>query len=229
MKGSITGQLGILIFVLQALFFDFDGLVLDTESPEVYAWTEIFADGGHEYPKDYWQFVVGRGPDQLTEKPVERFRRVTGTEESEESIFARFRERYFQLLKKECLPGVLDLLNTAQKQQIPCWIVSSSDQTWVTGHASDLGILHFFEKSITREFAPRSKPSPDLYLKALELSGFDRDRVWVFEDSFNGLTAAKAAGLRCIVCPNFSTQHLDFSAAERVVGSLVEITLDQLD
>jgi HAD superfamily hydrolase (TIGR01509 family) len=208
--------------LLRGLFFDFDGLIMDTETPEVKSWTQMYAQYGLDYPAEYWQFVVGRGPDQLPESTAERLVRLAGLEEPAETIFARFREAYFQILVREPLPGVIQLLSLAQEKGLRQFVVSSSDEAWVRGHVEGLGLAGFFEDLITRERAARSKPAPDLYLKALEVTGLEPAEVHVFEDSFNGMTAAIEAGLKVTVCPNPTTMHQDFSRATRVVQSLEE-------
>jgi HAD superfamily hydrolase (TIGR01509 family) len=206
----------------RGFFFDFDGLILDTETPEVTAWTWMYAKYQLEYPAEFWQHVVGRGPDQLEESSVQRLRRLARLEESEESVFARFRERYFELLKHEPQPGVVSLLEAIHKKNIPMWVVSSSDHAWVSGHVAKLGLGHFFQDLVTRERATRSKPAPDLYLEALRLSGLKACESHAFEDSYNGMVSALDAGLTVTVCPNPTTKHLDFSRATRLVQSLHE-------
>jgi HAD superfamily hydrolase (TIGR01509 family) len=208
--------------LLKALFFDFDGLIMDTETPEVRAWESMFAEHGLDYPAEFWQHVVGRGPDQLEEKPVERLIRLSGTATPADDLFAEFRRHYFDILEHKPLPGVVQLLSKAHQEGIKMWIVSSSDNPWVTGHVESLGIKDFFEDCVTRERAPRSKPAPDLYLEGLRVSGAKPEEVHVFEDSYNGMVAALDAGLTVTVCPNPTTKHLDFSRATRLVSSLEE-------
>ena len=77
--------------MVSALFFDFDGLILDTETPEVMAWNWLFESYGHEYPDHVWMNIVGRGPDQVAEQPEILLKRLASLEESPESIRLRFR------------------------------------------------------------------------------------------------------------------------------------------
>jgi HAD superfamily hydrolase (TIGR01509 family) len=203
--------------LIRALFFDFDGLILDTETPEVRAWEKMFESYGLEYPAQVWQNIVGRGPDQVEEQPNLLLKRLAGLEESPESIHDRFREIYFQILKHEARPGAENLIRSVPSAK---YIVSSSDDRWVSGHLEKLGLKDQFSNRFTRDYVKRTKPAPDLYLYALEQTGLGSQQVWALEDSENGLRAAKAAGIRTVVCPNPTTQHLDFSLADRVVESL---------
>jgi HAD superfamily hydrolase (TIGR01509 family) len=210
---------------MATLLFDFDGLILDTETPEVLAWEWLFAENRQIYPRAFWQNLVGKGPDQVDEKPAELLKRMAELPESEEEIFAKFRERYFLILKKTPRPGIELLLYDAAQAGVQMAIVSSSDREWVTGHLTDLGLKDVFSHIITREDAPRSKPAPDLYLEAVGRMNLSSEETWVLEDSYNGMIAAKAAELRVLVYPNPTTKHLDFSAADLVIPDLENFAL----
>ena len=211
--------------MVSALFFDFDGLILDTETPEVLAWQWLFEFHGQKYPDEVWMNIVGRGPDQVAEQPENLLKRLANLDESPESIRLRFRERYWENFELMTRPGAIELLDSARAKGLRCCIVSSSLHLWVDDFVQKLGLTDYFEMTICREDAARSKPAPDLYLKALELMKVDTQSALVFEDSQNGVTAAHAAGLYVIACPNDVTRHLDFSLASRVVQSLHEVTL----
>ena len=211
--------------MVSALFFDFDGLILDTETPEVLAWQWLYASHGQEYPDEVWQNIVGRGPDQVAEQPDALLKRLASLDESNESIRARFRARYWEHFKLEPRPGAVELLERAREKEIRCCIVSSSLHSWVDDFVEKLNLAHYFERIICREDAARSKPAPDLYLKALELMDMDRAGVIALEDSQNGVASAHAAGLAVIACPNDVTQHLDFTLATQVVTTLHEVAL----
>ena len=211
--------------MVSTLFFDFDGLILDTETPEVRAWKWLFESHGQEYPDEVWMNIVGRGPDHVVEQPEVLLKRLASLDENPESLRLRFRERYWEDFELVPRPGAIELLEQAKTKGMRQCIVSSSLHSWVDDFVEKLGIGHYFEMTICRDDAARSKPSPDLYLKALELMEVSPDEVMVLEDSQNGVAAAYAAGLYVIACPNDVTKHLDFSLASRVVDSLLEVTL----
>lgn len=211
--------------MVSTLFFDFDGLILDTETPEVLAWKELFGYYGHDYPDEVWQNIVGRGPDQVAEQPDVLLRRLAGLDESSESIRLRFREIYWNHFKLIPQPGAVELLERARENDFRMCIVSSSLHVWVDDFIAKLGLGHFFEMTICRDDAARSKPSPDLYLKALELMRVGNKEGLAFEDSQNGVKAAYDAGIPVIACPNDVTKHLDFSLATQVVTTLHEVVL----
>jgi HAD superfamily hydrolase (TIGR01509 family) len=112
-------------------------------------------------------------------------------------------------------------------------VVSSSPGTWVHPNLERLGWLARFEVIVTREDAPRAKPHPDLYLRALQLLDANPAVAVAVEDSATGVRAARAAGLRCVAMPNPVTRHQDFAHATslttcadllRVLSALGEAT-----
>ena len=216
---------GYIEFLRKGLLFDFDGLILDTETPEVRAWEWMFAQHNLEYPKEIWQSIVGRGPDQISEKPEDILVRMAELDDAPERLYKTFRARYFQVLEKVARPGVEKLISDALGLGYELHIVSSSEKRWVEGHLNDLGLREHFQTLTTRDEGVPTKPAPDLYLRCLEKTDLKPKQVWALEDSENGLTAAKAAGLRTIVCPNPTTEHLNFSKADKFVSSLEDITL----
>src|SRR5579872_2058892 len=209
---------------LRAVFFDFDGLILDTEWPEVQTWSAIFAEHGHEYPDEVWKGVIGRGPEQEALRAETLLSELTGVPAAD--LEAEYQHRRMMIiLQQQVLPGVLDRLNEAREMGLTIVAVSSSKRAWVEGHLERLGLWDRFERSFCADDVRNTKPAPDLYLLALSTLGLSADEAVVFEDSPNGVAAAKAAALRVIAVPNRVTSQLDLSAADRVVGSLVEVSL----
>ena len=185
----------------------------------------MFAQHNHEYPKEIWQNIVGRGPDQISEKPEDILVREAKLDDAPERLYTTFRARYFQILEKVARPGVEKLIADATALGYELHIVSSSEKRWVEGHLNDLGLREHFQSLTTRDEGVPTKPAPDLYLRCLEKNDLKPKNVWALEDSANGLAAAKAAGIRTLVCPNPTTAHLDFGQADRIVSSLEEVTL----
>ncbi len=107
-------------------------------------------------------------------------------------------------------------------------LASSSTGDWVSGHLARLGILDRFDCIRCRGDVAHAKPQPDLYLAVLDCLRLGSSEAIAIEDSPNGVTAAKQAGLRCVAIPNPITARLDLTQADVVIGSLAEVTLTQL-
>lgn len=208
---------------VRALVFDFDGLILETEGVLVRAWEAVWSDHGHELERDLWLANLGTkdSVDLHTELEV-RVGRVLDREKLRARREA-VREHAFAVLGAQ--PGVVDYLADARAMGLSTAIASSSPSSWVEGHLARLGLVDEFvcircyEGEGSRWDA---KPAPDLYLAAVDELGVAPQEAVAFEDSPNGIAAAKAAGLLCVAVPNDVTRDLDLSGADLIVPSLAD-------
>lgn len=214
---------------LQALIFDFDGLILDTETPEVKVWQAIFREHGRELPVDEWAKTVG-GYGLSTYNAAAHLAELTGLEAA--PLYARYRRESDAIINASpVLPGVLDLIEAGTRRGLGLAVASSSPHAWVDSHLSRLGLDSRFEAVLCADdVAPgRTKPNPDLFLLAAERLGVPKEAAVVFEDSRNGVRAARSAGIFVVAVPNPLTIRLGVDGANLTVGSLAEVSLDKLD
>ena len=205
---------------LRALVFDFDGLILDTERPVYESWRWAFAEHGLDLPEREWSAVIGRADawDPLS--------RLAESVEVDDAVIARRREVRDTLLAAEAvLPGVVELLADARSMGLAVGVASSSPLDWVGEHLDRLGLAESFACLSCWREGVSGKPAPDLYLEAVASLGAEPHEAIAFEDSANGVAAAKAAGLWCVAVPHGLTAGLDLSAADMIVDSLAEVTL----
>ncbi len=208
-----------------ALIFDFDGLILDTETVTYETVSEIFVEHGEVLDLAWWHSILGNGGHphwsevlaQQLGRPVDR-----------EALTALRAERRTTIL--DALPvcaGVVDLLDAAEAGDVPTAVASSSPSDWVDGHLTRLGLRDRFRRVVTRDDVggdgARTKPAPDLFLLAARALGVAPARCVVLEDSPNGVAAARAAGMTVVAVPGPMTATLDFGAADLVVPSLTEV------
>jgi HAD superfamily hydrolase (TIGR01509 family) len=220
-----------MITPIRALLFDFDGLILDTETPEVNVWKSIYAEHGFRYPADLWAQNIGMWPHDSGFDPARHLRELTQDSPDEEALRARHRKESDVLIEGEPVgEGVSEYLAAARQRGLKLGIVSSSWRQWVEGHLARLGLLSRFDCIVTSDFVARgrTKPNPDLYMKALEVLGLRANEAIAFEDSPHGLKAARAAGIFAVGVPNPATAQLDLSQANVVVKSLAAVPLEEL-
>ena len=205
-----------------AIVFDFDGLILDTESTEFDAWDALHRRyAGSPLARHVWLDSIGR--KELVGDPIRALR--------ERPDFAAIREEYRLDRDRrngaaEVRAGVAEWLADARRRQIPVAMATSSGDGWADGHLCRLGLRdHFVAISCVRDGIP-GKPAPDLYLLACEALGAQPPRTLAIEDSPPGVRAAKAAGLWCVAVPSPMTAGLDFAGADLVVESLADIDYD---
>ncbi len=216
--------------MIKALIFDFDGLILDTETPYIAVWKQIFADYGFEYPKEQWSLTVG-GWGASTFDPGAELYNLTGASLDLAAVRKRHEEQSAELILQEpVLPGVKQYLADGQRLGLQLAIASSSERAWVEPHLARLGLMHYFAKIITGDDVPpgRTKPHADIFQEALSALGLQPKEGLVFEDSPNGIKAAKAAGLWVVGIPNPSTAQLEMQGADVLLHSLAEMPLDEL-
>jgi HAD superfamily hydrolase (TIGR01509 family) len=214
--------------MFQALIFDFDGLMVDTESPEVEIWQELYARHGQEFPLDEWvRTVVGASIDHLN--PLARLEHL-GVQGLDLKKLQEEVQRKRQQLQTSLppLPGVVAALDSARSLGLRLAIASSSPRPWVEGHLRRLGLFDRFELMLCREDVAQLKPHPDLYLAALSALHLRPHKAIALEDSPNGVKAAMDAGLRVVAVPNPITARLGAMPAEVTLKSLDGLDLGML-
>jgi HAD superfamily hydrolase (TIGR01509 family) len=213
--------------VIEALFFDFDGLILDTESSEYHTLRDEFERQGIELPFEQWQAIIGSADHPHWMDWLER--EVGRPLERRDEIRARrSASHHARVADEQIRPGVVELLDAAADAGIPCGVASSSSSSWVEGHLDRLGLLDRFAVVRTRDHVDRGKPWPDVYLAAAAALAVRPDRSVALEDSHNGSLGAKAAGMWCVVVPNDMTLGQDFSHVDLVVDSLSDLAIAAL-
>ena len=213
--------------MIQALIFDFDGLILDTETPEFRVWQDIYREHGYEFPAEKWALIVG-GAGHSDFDAAEHLSLLTQGQLDSNSLRDRNRLESGELIHSQGpLPGVMDYLRDAKRLGLKLAIASSSDLAWVRRHASRLGVLDYFDQVITREDVEpgRTKPNPDLFLTALDRLQVPKEAAIVFEDSPNGVKAAKRAGIFVVAVPNELTSTLSLEEADLILSSLSDMPL----
>jgi putative hydrolase of the HAD superfamily len=214
---------------LQAIIFDFDGLIVDTESTGYQTWREIFEAHGLDLAIETYAAVIGTDFGAHYDPRVDLETR-TGRQFDWAELEAQRTLREKELRKSlSILPGVVDRLTEAASLGLPCAIASSSPRWWVEGWLNDLNLIHHFHHLTTVDDTGKVKPDPSLFLLAAQRLNVRTSEAIIFEDSLNGLIAAQAAGIHCIVAPGPMTQHLHFPGALKRVTSLAEISLKDLN
>jgi HAD superfamily hydrolase (TIGR01509 family) len=214
----------------KALLFDFDGLILDTETTEFRIWQAIYREYGQEMLPETWGQVIGGYGISNFDGAV-HLAELVGDRADIQALRARFRsESDALILQQPIMPGVVDYLDDAHRLGLRLAIASSSPHNWVDTHLARLGLADRFDVIICGDDVPpgRTKPHPDLFLKALDALGVKADEAIVFEDSPNGVTAARAAGIFVVRIPNPITLLLKTDGANLTLDSLAQIPLHEM-
>ncbi len=212
---------------IQGLIFDFDGLIIDTELPIFQAWSELYETYGCQLSLDKWVTIIGTAYGDFD--PAQELERQLGYKLDWSEIEPVRQQRELELIySMPPLPGVTELLHAAKTAGLKIALASSSTCAWVTGHLTRLGLIHFFDCIIARDDVQYTKPNPELFLAALNCLDLTPRQAIVFEDSPNGILAAKRAGIYTVAAPSSLTRGLPMEQADLQISSLAERPLDEL-
>jgi HAD superfamily hydrolase (TIGR01509 family) len=213
---------------IRAFLFDFDGLIIDTESASRAGWEWLYREHGHELPQDEWRKLVGTTGSPWS--PMDHLEDLVGEPLEREALNERRYARELTLIEAEELrPGIAEYIDSADRLGLKRAIVSSSSRRWIDMHLARLEHDFGWHAIVTAERdRTRAKPSPVMYLEALEVLDVDATEAIVFEDSPNGVRAARAAGIFTVAIPNAVTRDYGLDEADLVLDSLAELSPDEL-
>jgi HAD superfamily hydrolase (TIGR01509 family) len=207
--------------MIRAIVFDLDGTMVDTEQTALRSWQELYESAGLTLPLELWRTTIGTWDAEFD--PVTHLAEHRGAPLTPAELEERARREWELAMELPLLPGVLDHIEAAERAGLALGIASSSSKRWVRGQLERFGLLGRFECVCTRDDVPATKPDPALYVKALLCLGVDGSEAIAYEDSPNGLLAAKAAGMHCLVVPGVLTAEAEFPGADAILDSLAGV------
>lgn len=229
--------------MLNALIFDVDGTLADTEHAHLKAFNQAFAQEGFDWHWSEAQYTELLNISGGKERMLHHWRQVepnikelqggaiTETVERLHHVKTAFYEAAVRNGEVSLRPGVLALMQEAREQGLQLAIATTTSPANIAALLSAaIGSdwrTHFLAVGDASS-SPVKKPDPQVYRQVLADMGFVASECVAFEDSFNGLSAANAAGLKTVITPNPFTDHHDFRAAWRVVPDLRHVRLTQL-
>jgi putative hydrolase of the HAD superfamily len=215
---------------LEAVVFDFDGLILDTEWAIYESALAAFAAHGHTLTVEAWSTIIGTNSD-VDDSWWDQVCAAAGVVDFDRALF----EAAYAVQDRSgrdrlpALPGVVELVAELRAAGVPLGIASSSSRAWLDHHITRLGLTEGFGTLVGSDLVGGiGKPAPDVYLKACADLGADPGKSVALEDSAHGATAAKAAGMAVVAVPSRITRHNDLSHADLVVTSLHDLSVDRL-
>ena len=163
--------------MIEAIVFDFDGLIVDTETPEFEAWQEVFGSYGARLDRKRWEWAIGRYSRDFD--IYEHLAELSGERIERETVRPRMRRRYLELIERNpVLPGVEDYLVAAKRMGLKLAVASSSTPGWAAGHLKDRGLLRYFEFVLDAGDVANAKPDPELYTMAVGGLEWSRRTRW---------------------------------------------------
>jgi HAD superfamily hydrolase (TIGR01509 family) len=208
--------------MIRAVIFDMDGVIVDSEPIESLAWEMVLAEHNIKpiFNSNGLIHIVGRDSSKWV---MERH----GFNVDYEVIRSRKRKVFADLVVQDLIPkpGFTNLFKTLKQEKLKLALASNRFEEHVLLIADKLKIRKSFKAIVGNSPEIKTKPAPDIFLKAAEKLRINPAYCLVIEDSEHGVIAAKSAGMKVIAVPNKYTIYQDFSKADKIVDSLLEITM----
>jgi len=202
---------------IDAILFDMDGVLMDSEPLHLRATQFALGDRARYTERDNQSFFGATDPDMF------RILRILfDLDASTDDLVQRKRERLVTLVRAEGrgLPGVPDIPLGLREAGLRLGLVSASARPIIDAILETVGLSGAFETVVSGDEVARGKPAPDGYLMAARRLATDPERCFVVEDTRNGVLSAKAAGMTVAAVPSPASSHEDFSPADLVLPSL---------
>lgn len=207
-------------FLPDAVIFDMDGLMIDSERVSIACWTQAARELQLPIEDDFWLRMVGLGDRDCEHLLLQRIEPPQVT-----ALFARCHDLYEARTQAglPLRPGILELLQLLHEHGIPRAVATSTRQPRASRKLHAAGLLPFFELVVTSSDVSHPKPAPDIYLLAAHKLGKDPARCLALEDSPAGIRAAVGAGMTAIQVPDLVHPDDQLRAlGHRIVDSLLD-------
>ena len=211
----------------KAFLFDMDGVLVDTQWIHTLALQKVFARYGVETDIDELNCFAGTKRGTAITAMVEKFQLDLDIEK-----LCDLKDEIFDALidetELEPIPGIPELLQGLKDRSVPTAIASSSSPEFIGLVVDRVNIRPYFDRFVSGQLLPKSKPDPAIYLLAAKEVGIAPEDCVVLEDAALGVEAAKAAGMYCIGYRNPSSGEQDLSKAGEIVEEITQIDLGKL-
>ncbi len=205
-------------FLPEAVIFDMDGLMIDSERVSIACWSEAAREQQLPFADDFWLGLVGLG-----DRDCEQLLLQHVTADQVGALYARCHDLYEARTQQglPLRPGIMELLQLLQAHGIPRAVATSTRQPRANRKLAAAGLLPYFDHVVTSDQVAHPKPAPDIYLLAAHKLGKDPARCLALEDSPAGTRAALAAGMTAIQVPDLVHPDEALRAlGHRIVNSL---------
>lgn len=207
--------------VIEAILFDLDGLMVDSEPHSIASWQAVLAKRGVQFDQPTLDWILGQRLNETAEYAIRSFHLPDRPED-----LAREKSDY-QIAHLNgnvtAMPGVIDLLDWIDRSGLKKAVASSGLRRYIDAVLSAVNLRERFNVIISADDVVNGKPAPDVFLAAAHALHVAPENCLVLEDAPLGVQAAKAAGMTCWAVPNAQSRVLDLSLADRVVASLFEV------
>jgi HAD superfamily hydrolase (TIGR01509 family) len=204
-----------------AAIFDLDGLMIDSEPIALEVWRDIAAEYDREVSEELYREVIGKTPlfgNRLLRSKLD-------LPLGEDELLTEYWTRRTRMMceRVQPTPGLTKLLELLKGQNVAMAVASNSPRSYMEEVLEELDLARYFACILSSEDVQHGKPAPDIHTATMECLGIEPGEGLVLEDSPAGVKAAKAAGLTCFAVPSEEMMNEDFSEADEIFESLVDV------
>ena len=214
---------------LKAVLFDMDGVIVDTEPIHKKAYFKMFEHFDLNVSEELYSSFAGASTQRVCNTVIDEFNLKIGADEME-SVKRKYFKNFFDNDEDfGTVKGVKELIEHYHNNEIVLILATSASHTTINMVFARFNLNPYFKAVISGTDLKESKPNPEIFIKAAELSGFPKNECIVIEDSTNGITAAHHAGIFCAAYNGGKTQMQDYSKANIVVTDFSELQIDKIN
>ncbi|WP_053991175.1 HAD family phosphatase [Mangrovimonas sp. TPBH4] len=214
--------------MLKAILFDMDGVIVDTEPLHHKAYHKMFEDYGIEVSDQLYETFTGKSTRNVCKFLCSHF----GLNEDPINLENRKRSHFNHLFdfdeSLQLLEGVLELIQEYHANGLALILASSATMSTIDRVFKKFDLDQYFKAKLSGADLKASKPHPEIFIKAAEVSGHKKQHCMVIEDSTNGIVAANQAGIFCVAYKSEHSKNQDYTLANLVIEEFNEISFEKI-
>lgn len=214
---------------VKAVIFDMDGVLVDTEPFHIQTEKRMFRKMNLDISDEEHAGYMSTATDVMWKQIIGKRNLPLDVAEMTELTISEGLPYFYSLEKIDPMPGLVNLLEKLKEKKIPMTVASSSDPETIRVILEKSGLRKYFLHTVSSSEVGKSKPEPDVFLHAAKLLGVEPENCVVFEDSKNGIKAAKAAGMFCIAYSGANSGEQNRSLADMQIHHYEELNNQDLE
>ena len=213
--------------MLKAVLFNMDGGIVDTEPLHPKAYHQMFDDVNINVDEDLYASFTGQSTINICKRLVDHFN-LNETPEELVSLKRKHYKIFFENDDLELIDGVLDRIQDYHSNDVKLVVASSASMLGIKQIFERFDLNQYFSAKFSGADLKKSKPHPEIFIKAAESTGFSKSECLVIEDSTNGIKAAHSAGIYCVGFKSPHSSHQDYALANKIITSFEEISYSKI-